>query len=75
MLGVPLAGSYSELQDLPSLLVGDAMIVAAAIDEVREWEELQRKGKNLLANRRDEATTFADQRPDVPLATELGEEG
>ena len=71
MLGVPLAGSYSELQDLPSLLVGDAMIVAAAIDEVREWEELQRKGKNLLANRRDEATTFADQR----VATEIGEEG
>ena len=47
------------------------MIVAAAIDEVREWEELQRKGKNLLANRRDEATTFADQR----VATEIGEEG
>lgn len=40
-VSVPLASSWSELEDLPALLVWDYMLYQAGIADAREWLDLE----------------------------------
>ena len=40
ILGIPLAGSWSELQDVPARLVDDSLIIKAGYEDAEEWREL-----------------------------------
>ncbi len=44
-LGIPPAGSWAEMQDVPNLLIEDALLLKVAAHEAREWQEAQSKAK------------------------------
>ena len=45
ILGVPLAGSWAGLQDVPARLVDDALILKAGYEDAEEWREMDAKNK------------------------------
>ena len=46
-IGIPLAGSLREMEDVPARLIDDAGLLAQAKADAREWMEMEaeRKGK------------------------------
>jgi hypothetical protein len=46
VLGVPLAGNYSDLQGVPALLVKQRLIYLVGRNEYHEWQAAKAKNPN-----------------------------
>ena len=48
IIGIPLAGSLLEMEDVPARLVDEAILFAAAKADAQEWQQMEaeRKAKN-----------------------------